>query len=35
MFEISVKYGFCDVGLGSEEKTSDLTAHFSRNFGAV
>ena len=35
MFEISDKNVFCDVILGSEEKTSDLAAHFSRNSGAV
>ena len=34
MFEISAKNGFCDVILSSEEKTSDLAAHFSRNSGA-
>ena len=33
MFEISAKNGFCDVILGSEEGTSDLTV--ARNFGAV
>ena len=35
MFEISTKNGLCDVILGSEEKTSDLAAHFSRNSGAA
>ena len=35
MFEISAKKGFRDVILGSEEKTSDLAAHFSRNSGAA
>ena len=35
MFEISAKNGLCDVILGSEVKTSDLVAHFSRNSGAV
>ena len=35
MFELSAKNGFCDVILGSEEKTSDLAAHFSRNSGAA
>ena len=29
MFEIYAKNGLCDVILGSEEKTSDLSAHFS------
>ena len=29
MFEISAKNGLCDVILGSEEKTSDLSEHFS------
>ena len=33
-FEISAKNGLRDVILGSEEKTSDLAAHFSRNSGA-
>ena len=28
MFEVSAKNGFCDVILGSEEKTLDLAAHF-------
>ena len=35
MFEISAKKGLRDVILGSEEKTSDSTAHFSHNFGAA
>ena len=35
MFEISAQKGFRDVILGSEEKTSDLAAHFSRNSGAA
>ena len=35
MFEISAKNGLCDVLLSSEEKTSDLAAHFSRNSGAA
>ena len=35
IFEISAKNGLCDVILGSEEKTSDLAAHFSRNSGAA
>ena len=35
MFEISAQNGLCDVILGSEVKTSDLAAHFSRNFGAA
>ena len=35
MFEISDKKGLRDVILGSEEKTSDLAAHFSRNSGAA
>ena len=35
MFEISAKKGLCDVIWGSEVKTSDLAAHFSRNSGAV
>ena len=35
MFEISAKKGLRDVILGSEEKTSDLAAHFSRNSGAA
>ena len=30
MFEISPKNGLCDVILGSEEKTSDLAAHFTQ-----
>ena len=29
MFEISAKKGLRDIILGSEEKTSDLAAHFS------
>ena len=35
MFEISAKNGLCDVILGSEEKPSDLVAHFWRNSGAA
>ena len=35
MFEISAKKGLCDVIFGSEEKSSDLAAHFSRNSGAA
>ena len=35
MFEISAKEGLCDVIWGSEVKTSDLAAHFSRNSGAA
>ena len=35
MLEISAENGICNVILGSEEKTSDLAAHFSRNSGAV
>ena len=38
MFEISAKNSFCDVILGilgSEGKTSDLAAHFSRSSGTV
>ena len=35
MFEISAKNGLCDVILGSEVKTSDLAAHYSRNSGVV
>ena len=35
MVEISVKKGLRDVILGSEGKTSDLAAHFSRNSGAA
>ena len=35
MFEIAAKKGLRDVILGSEEKTSDLAAHFSRNSGAA
>ena len=35
MLEISAKNGLCDVILGSEEKTSDLAAHFSHNSGAA
>ena len=34
MFEISDKKGLCYVICGSEVKTSDLAAHFSRNSGA-
>ena len=35
MFEISAKKGLCDVIWGSDVKTSDLAAHFSRNPGAA
>ena len=35
MFEISAKSDLRDVILGSEEKTSNLAAHFSRNSGAA
>ena len=35
MFEISAKNCLCDVILGSEETTSDLAVHFSRNYGAA
>ena len=35
MVEISAEKGLCDVIWGSEEKTSDFTAHFSRNSGAA
>ena len=35
MFEISTKKGLCDAIWGSEVKTSDLAAHFSRNSGAA
>ena len=35
MFEISANKGLCDVICGSEVKTSDLAAHFSRNSGAA
>ena len=35
MFEISPNKGLCDVIWGSEVKTSDLEAHFSRNSGAA
>ena len=35
MFEISVKEDLCYVIWGSEVKTSDLAAHFSRNSGAA
>ena len=35
MFEISAKEGICDIIWGSEVKTSDLAAHFSRNSGAA
>ena len=34
MFEISAQKGLCYVICGSEVKTSDLAAHFSRNSGA-
>ena len=35
MFEISAKKSLRDVILGSEEKTSHLAAHLSRNSGAA
>ena len=35
MFEISAKKGLCYIIWGSEVKTSDLAAHFSRNYGAA
>ena len=35
MFEISANKGLCYVICGSEVKTSDLAAHFSRNYGAA
>ena len=35
MFEISAKKGLCDVICGSEVKTSDLAAHFSRISGGA
>ena len=35
MLEISAKKGLCDVIWGSEAKTSDLAAHFSRNSGVA
>ena len=35
MFEISAKNCLCDVILGSEEKTFDLAARFSRHSGAA
>ena len=35
MFEISAKACLCDVVFGSEVKTSDLAAHFSRKSGAA
>ena len=35
MFEISANKGLGDVIWGSEVKTSDLAAHFSRNSGAA
>ena len=35
MLEISAQNGLRDVILGSEENTSDLAAHFSRNSGAA
>ena len=35
MFEISAKKGLCEVIWGSEVKTLDLAAHFSRNSGAA
>ena len=34
MIEIFAKKGLCYVIWGSEVKTSDLAAHFSRNSGA-
>ena len=34
MLKISAKKGLCDVIWCSEEKTSDLAAHFARNSGA-
>ena len=34
-FEISAQNGLRDVILGSEGKSSDLAAHFSRNSGAA
>ena len=35
MFEISANKGLCDAIWGSEVKTSDLAAYFSRNSGAA
>ena len=35
MFEISTNKGLCYVICGSEVKTSDLAAHFSRNSGVA
>ena len=35
MFEISAQKGSCYVIWGSDVKTSDLAAHFSRNSGAA
>ena len=35
MLEISAKKVLCDVIWGSELKTSDLSAHFLRNFDAA
>ena len=35
MFEISANKGLCDFILGSDEKTSYLAAHFSRDSGAA
>ena len=35
MFEISAKNDLCYFIWGSEVKTSDLAAHFSRNSGAA
>ena len=35
MFKISAQKSLCDVIWGSEVKTSDLAAHFSRNSGAA
>ena len=35
MFEIFAKKGLCDAICGSEVKTSNLAAYFSRNSGAA
>ena len=35
MFEIFAKNGLLDVILGSEGKTSDLAAYYSRNYDAA
>ena len=35
MFELSAKKGLCYVICGSEVKTSDLAAQFSRNSGTA